>query len=133
MHDWKELVRVRLSPLPLEPSRREEIMEELAQQLEDAHNEALTGGASDSEALQRSLAQFKDWEDLRKNVFRAVKAAELPVWQQSGIFAERLRVWTALFLSLALFTLFGFRQALDTLSIPLGSSWSDRGFSARIA
>jgi hypothetical protein len=132
MHDWKELVRVRLSPLPLEPSRREEIIEELAQQLEDAYNEALAGGAGDSEALRRSLAQFKDWEDLRKKVFHAVKAAELPVWQQSGILSPRRPwVWTALVLSFAFFALFGFRQAFATLSIPLGNSWSDRIFSAR--
>ena len=91
MHDWKELVRNRLSPLPLEPSRREEIIEELAQQLEDAYDEQLAGGASDSAALQRSLAQFQDWEGLRKNVFHAVKAAELPVWQQSGILSPRRR------------------------------------------
>jgi hypothetical protein len=132
MHDWKELVRVRLSPLPLEPSRREEIIEELAQQLEDAYTEALAAGASDPEALQRSLAQFRDWDELRKNVFHAVKAAQLPVWQQSGILSPRRPwVWTALILSLALFALFGFRQALATLSIPLGNSWSDRVFSAR--
>jgi len=132
MHDWKELVRVRLTPLPLEPSRREEIIEELAQQLEDAYTEALAAGASDPEALRRSLAQFKDWEELRKNVFHAVKAAPLPVWQQSGILSPRRPwVWTALLLSLSLFTLFGFRQALATLSIPLGNSWSDRVFSAR--
>jgi hypothetical protein len=132
MHDWRELVRARLSPLPLEPGRREEIIEELAQQLEDAYAEALAGGASDREALRRSLAQFKDWEDLRKNVFHAVKAAELPVWQQSGILSPRRPwVWTALILSLALFALFGFRQALAALSIPLGNSWSERAFSAR--
>jgi hypothetical protein len=132
MHDWKELVRVRVSPLPLEPSRREEIIEELSQQLEDAYNEALAGGATDSEALQRSLGQFKDWEDLRKNVFHAVKATELPVWQQSGILSPRRpSVWIALVLSLAFFALFGFRQALSTQLVPLGSSWSDRAFSSR--
>jgi hypothetical protein len=132
MHDWRELVRARLSPLPLEPGRREEIIEELAQQLEDAYAEALAGGASDREALRRSLAQFKDWEDLRKNVFHAVKAAELPVWQQSGILSPRRPwVWTALILPLALFALFGFRQALAALSIPLGNSSSERAFSAR--
>jgi len=132
MHDWKELVRVRLSPLPLEPNRHEEIMEELAQQLEDAYSEALAGGASDSEALRRSLAQFKDWEDLRKNIFHAVKAAELPVWQQGGILSPRRPwVWTAVILSLALCALFGFRQALASLSIPLGNSWRERAFAAR--
>lgn len=133
MHDWKEMVRVRLAPLPMEPGRREEIIEELAQHLEDAYSEALTGGASDAEALQRSLAHFKDWADLRKDVFHAVKAEPLPVWQQSGILSPRRPwVWAALILSLAFFALFGFRQALATLSIPLGrGSWSDRAFSAR--
>jgi hypothetical protein len=133
MHDWKELVRVRLAPLPLEAGRREEIIEELAQQLEDAYGEALAGGASDSEALQRSLAQFKDWEHLRMDVFHAVKAERMPVWQQNGIFSPRRPVvWIALILSLALFGLFGFRQALATLYVPFKKNpCSDRLLSAR--
>jgi hypothetical protein len=133
LHNWKELVRVRLTPLPLEAARREEIIEELAQQLEEAYNEAVAGGASDSEALHRSLDQFKDWEDLRKDVFRAVKAEELPVWQQNGILSlRRPMVWIALVLSFALLGLFGFRQALGTLSASFAQSpWTDRLLSAR--
>jgi len=132
MHNWKELVRVRLMPLPLEATRREEIIEELAQQLEGAYNEAVAGGASDSEALHRSLAQFKDWEDLRRGVFRAVKAEELPVWEQNGILSPRRPVvWIALTLSCALLGLFGFRQALGTLSVPFGKNpWADRLLSS---
>jgi len=132
MHNWKELVRVRLTPLPLEATRREEIIEELAQQLEAAYHEARSGGASDFKALQRSLAQFKDWEDLRKDVFHAVKAEELPVWQQNGILSPRRPVvWIALILSFALLGLFGFRQALGTLSVPFAKNpWADRLLSA---
>jgi hypothetical protein len=133
MHDWKELVRVRLTPLSLEATRREEIIEELAQQLEEAYHEAVAGGASDSEALHRSLAQFKNWEELRKDVFRAVKAEELPVWQQNGILSPRRpMVWIALVLSFALLGLFGFRQALGTLSVSFAQSpWTNRLLSAR--
>jgi hypothetical protein len=133
MPDWKELVRAKLTPLPLEASRREEIIEELAQQLEEAYNEARSGGASDSEALERSLAQFKDWEDLRKDVCHAVKAERLPVWQQNGILAPRSPVfWLALILSFALLALFGFRQALGALSVPIAKSpWAERSLSAR--
>ena len=138
MPDWKELVRGRLTPLPLEPRRREEVIEELSQQLEDAYNEALSAGASEPEAFRRSLAQFKDWESLRKDVFRAVKAEELPVWQQRGILApKRPLVWTTLLLSLALLPLSGFRQALVTLSVPIEKDvWQDsfrqdRVFSTR--
>jgi hypothetical protein len=133
VHDWKELVRGRLTPLPLEPGRREEVIEELSQQLEDAYTEALAGGDSEPEALRRSFAQFKDWEDLREDVFRAVKAEELPVWQQRGILSpKRPWVWATLLLALALLALSGFRQALVTLSIPLKTDlWEEGFFSTR--
>jgi hypothetical protein len=129
VHDWKEIVRLRLTPLPLEPGRREEVIEELSHQLEDAYKEALSAGASEPEALRRSLAQFNDWENLRKDVFRAVKAEELPVWQQRGILSPRRPwVWATLVLSLALLALSGFRQALTTLSIPMNTGPSQDGF-----
>lgn len=133
MHDWKELVRVRLAPLPLESARRAEIIEELSQQLEDAYKEALLGGASEPEAVRRSLAQFNDWEGLRKDVFRAVKAEELPVWQQRGILSPKHPwVWAALVLSLALLALSGFRQSLATLSAPFKTDpWDESYFSTR--
>jgi hypothetical protein len=129
VHDWKEIVRRRLTPLPLEPGRREEVIEELSHQLEDDYKEALSGGASEAEALRRSLAQFKDWENLRKDVFRAVKAEELPVWQQRGILSpKRPWVWATLVLSLALLALSGFRQSLTTISVPLKTDLLQEGF-----
>jgi hypothetical protein len=133
VHDWKEIVRGRLSPLPLEPGRQEEVIEELSHQLEDAYKEALAGGASEPEALRRSLAQFNDWENLRKDVFRAVKAEELPVWQQRGILSpKRPWVWATLVLSLALLALSGFRQSLATLSAPFKADpWEESFFSKR--
>jgi hypothetical protein len=133
VHDWKEIVRRRLTPLPLEPGRREEVIEELSHQLEDAYKEALSAGASEPEALRRSFAQFNDWENLRKDVFRAVKAEELPVWQQRGILSpKRPWVWVALLLSLALLALSGFRQSLATLSVPFKTDpWQESFFSTR--
>jgi hypothetical protein len=133
VHDWKEIIRRRLTPLPLEPGRQEEVIEELSHQLEDAYKEALSAGVSEPEALRRSLAQFNDWENLRKDVFRAVKAEELPVWQQRGILSpKRPWVWATLLLTLALLALAGFRQALTTLSVPFKADpWEESFLSTR--
>lgn len=58
--DWASHVRPRLSSLRLSPTRENEIVEELAQHLEDRWRELLAGGASPEEATQLALADFRD-------------------------------------------------------------------------
>lgn len=119
MPDWKKIVRERLGTLPLNNGRRDEVIEELAQQLESAYEEALAQGINEQEAMQRSLAQFKDWEKLRCEVFQSVEGVRLPVWEQNGAFApRRWPVWVALGLSALLFALPTFRQALEMIPLP---------------
>lgn len=127
MPDWKKIVREKLGRLPLNNGRREEVIEELAQQLESAYEEALAQGITEQEALRRSLAQFKDWEKLRSDVFHSVEGAQLPVWEQNGIFApRRLPVWIALALTLLLLAAPSFRQALAILPVPrTGYAWEE--------
>ena len=79
MPDWKKIVREKLGTLPLTNGRRDEVIEELAQQLESAYEEALAHGVSEQQAMRRSLAQFKDWEKLRRELFHSVEGARLPV------------------------------------------------------
>jgi hypothetical protein len=132
--DWKKIVREKLGRLPLNNGRQDEVIDELAQQLESAYDEAITDGASEPEALRRSLAQFSDWEKLRSDVFRSVEGTQLPLWEQNGIFAPRRRtVWIALALTLLLLAVPAFRQALAVFPVP-GSNptaWSSRAFSDR--
>jgi hypothetical protein len=132
--DWKKIVREKLGRLPLNNGRQEEVIDELAQQLESAYEEAIASGASEPEALRRSLAQFSDWEKLRSEVFRSVEGTQLPLWQQNGIFAPRRRtVWIALALTLLLLAIPAFRQALAVFPVP-GSNptaWSSRAFSEK--
>jgi len=119
MPDWKKIVREKLGTLPLTNGRRDEVIEELAQQLESAYEEALAQGINEQEAMRRSLAQFKDWEKLRNEVFQSVEGARLPIWEQSGFFApRRWPVWVALGLSALLFAMPAFRQALETIPVP---------------
>jgi tetratricopeptide (TPR) repeat protein len=119
MPDWKRIVREKLGTLPLTNGRRDEIIEELAQQLESAFEDTLAQGVNEQEALRRSLEQFKDWEKLRSEVFQSVEGARLPVWEQNAIFApRRWPVWIALGLSMLLFATPTLRQALDIVPLP---------------
>jgi hypothetical protein len=80
--------------------------------------------------MRRSLAQFKDWERLRNELFHSVEGAPLPVWEQNRIFSpRRLPVWIALALTLLLLASPSFRQALSILPLP-GSYPSPVGFHA---
>ena len=47
---WKKEIRRRLADLKLAPTREAEIVEELAQHLEDRYEELLVSGAAEEEA-----------------------------------------------------------------------------------
>lgn len=127
MPDWKSIVREKLGSLPLSNGRPDDVIEELAHQLESAYEEALAQGHDEQEAMRRSMAQFQDWEKLRSQVFQSVEGRHLRVWEQNGVFApRRLPVWTALALTLVLLAVPSFRQALGVLPVP-GSDPTDWG------
>jgi hypothetical protein len=129
--DWKKIVREKLGPLPLETSRQDEIVEELAQQLEATYQEELARGVVEVVAVRRSLRQFQDWESLRREVFESVGGTQLPVWQLNTILSpRRLPVWIALAVSLAFLALPSFRKALQILPLTNhGDAWSSTAFS----
>jgi len=130
--DWKKIVREKVGSLPLKGGRQEEVIDELAQQLESAYEEAIANGANESEATRRSLAQFSDWEKLRSEVFRSVEGTQLPIWEQNGIFSpRRLPVWIALAVALAFLALPSFRKALQILPFSgRRGAWDATAFSA---
>jgi hypothetical protein len=132
--DWKKIVRERLGRLPLNNGRQDEVIDELAGQLESAYEEAAASGAGETEAIRRSLAQFSDWGKLRADIFRSVEGTQLPLWEQNGIFSpRRLPVWIAVTLTLLLLLVPAFRQALGVFPVP-GSNptaWNSRVFSEK--
>lgn len=58
MPEWKEEVKKRLSRLNLEPAHEAEIVEELAQHLEDVYQRTLRGGATEAEATNAALQEL---------------------------------------------------------------------------
>ena len=58
MSDWKQEIRRRLAGLSIEPTREAEIVEELAQHLEQRYAELRAKGAIDHEASRAALVSF---------------------------------------------------------------------------
>ncbi len=82
MPEWKEEIGHRLASLKLEPTREAEIVEELAQHLDDRYEELRVGGASDAEAYRAAFAELNDStllaRELRR-VERPVTAEPVPL------------------------------------------------------
>jgi hypothetical protein len=71
MPDWKQHVREHLPALGVSGAREHEIVEELAQQLEQAYNDALAAGSTPAQAAACASAQFVDWQALAAEIRRA--------------------------------------------------------------
>src|ERR1051325_4810349 len=80
MPEWKEEVRRRLSGLKLAPAHEAEIVEELAQHLEDVYERSINSGATEAEAKRAALRELAGAGLLRKEMQRVQKpVAEAPV------------------------------------------------------
>jgi putative ABC transport system permease protein len=75
MPDWRAYVRDRLPALACAPEREVEIVEEVAQQLQDIYAAARRAGASDTEAEARVRDEIHDWLALARDL----QQAEQPV------------------------------------------------------
>ena len=68
MPDWRKLVRQRLDGLALDSGVKEEVHAEIAGHLEDAFEEHFRRGLPQDEAVQRTLAEVEDWQELRRRI-----------------------------------------------------------------
>ena len=76
MPDWKTEIRRRLSRLNLEPAQEAEIVEELAQHLDDVYVRSLRSGATEAEATRAALTELADADLLQKEMRRSQKSAK---------------------------------------------------------
>ena len=68
MHDWGKEVRKRLARLHLEPAHEVEIVEELAQHLEDVYQRSLRSGATEADARSAALQELATDDLLQKEM-----------------------------------------------------------------
>ncbi|HYG10021.1 MAG TPA: ABC transporter permease [Pyrinomonadaceae bacterium] len=74
MPDWKKEIGRRLSGLRLAPTREAEIIEELAQHLDDRYEQSLQGGASREEAYQAALLELTGSDFLAQELRRVERS-----------------------------------------------------------
>lgn len=81
MPEWKEEIRQQLKTLRLAPTREAEIVEELAQHIDDRYEDLLANGMTELEASRAALADLKGSSLL----MRELRRLERPVSQDSVI------------------------------------------------
>ena len=94
MPDWQELVRQRLSGLDVDPAEKE-IHAELAGHLEESYEVFCAEGMPQREAVQRTLGQVADWQDLQHKILIA-RRREQPMQKRMH------QLWIPGFLTLTL-------------------------------
>jgi hypothetical protein len=71
MHDWNELVRMKLADLKMKPEEKEEVIEELAAHLEETFETLQATGMSEQKAIRQALSEVPDWKVLTKKIYLA--------------------------------------------------------------
>src|SRR5262249_55093622 len=94
MPDFHRIVRTKLGKLPLSEARVSEVNAELAHQLEDKYQEALTRGLPEARAMADALEQFGDWKKVGRAIF-AAETGERVMWPGAGTMPRRAS-WMAL-------------------------------------
>src|SRR5919199_4815325 len=68
MPDWRSEIRARLAELRLDPANEEQIVDELAQHLEDRYEELLRRGESRDSALATTLEELREMNLLEREL-----------------------------------------------------------------
>ena len=80
MPDWKPAIRERLAGLDLAPGREEEIVEELAEHLDERYRELVAGGAAREQAATLAMEELENHEALAERLRRTrLPAAREPM------------------------------------------------------
>ncbi len=75
MPEWTKFIRQNLRLHGLCPDREAEIIEDLAQQLEDAYREALAGGMAEAGAVASARQHVPAWDSLNRELQRLRRRA----------------------------------------------------------
>ena len=89
--DWRSYVRERLDLSGLGGSRAEEIVEEVAQQMEDAYQEAIKRGATEEAARATAESHITDWKGFSQEIQRTKAERSVAISESIEYHAHNLR------------------------------------------
>jgi predicted permease len=72
MPEWRDVIRARLAGAGLQPAREAEVVEELAQHVEDRYRDAIARGLSHADATALALAEIDSPDSLARRVARVL-------------------------------------------------------------
>lgn len=75
MPDWCSYVRERLPLQSVRPEHQQDIIDDLASQLEDAYRDARTSGLSEADAVEAASAHISDWAGLAHRLSHTQRVA----------------------------------------------------------
>ncbi len=70
-YDWKALVRGRIAPLPLDPVREADIVDEMAQHVAEHHAELVASGVPEAKAVEQALKPLDDRRRVAEEIARS--------------------------------------------------------------
>src|SRR3954470_2905227 len=94
MPDWKALVRARLGPVPVDPAREADIVDELAQHAAEHYADLIAAGESEAGGIRRALEPLADRRKVAIEIARADRlrpAAPTPPARGGSIAATAAR------------------------------------------
>jgi hypothetical protein len=127
MHDWRKIIRERLNRVTMTRQRREALVTELANHLEDFHAELIASGVTKAEATAKCLEQLNDIQQVALAARRVHLLEDAMNQRSRTLWLPGLITLTLASVSLTVMQLFAFSRPrvywVNGVNVEVGVLW----------